>query len=113
MWISLKQQLILNSLRQYLKKLQTLWGQFPFPNTSIIYNTMSQNFIQFCNELLNLQNEIYKPFWYEYDTIIVSQLCTFAYHISNVVSNVFQSIFLCKNLHAYQSDVWMCLQGTL
>lgn len=61
MRISFKQKLLLDGFGQEVKQLPGFWLKLAFPSPCLINNIMRQNFIQFCNEFLNLgkkQNEI-------------------------------------------------------
>lgn len=54
--------------------------------------------IKFQKTQFYLWYEIYKSFWYKYDTIVMTEFGSFAYHISNVVRNMFKGLFVSSNL---------------
>ena len=56
-WVSLEHQLFLNRFRQKIKELQGLFGELLLPQPTFINHLVGQNFIQFCDQLLNLTSQ--------------------------------------------------------
>ncbi|KAB8101954.1 hypothetical protein EE612_033082 [Oryza sativa] len=113
MRISFKQKLLLDGFGQEVKQLPGFWLKLAFPSPCLINNIMRQNFIQFCNELSNLWDEINQTLWDKDHTIVVTKFCTLADNVSNVVGDTFKSFLLCSNLFSNECNIRMCLQSTL
>ena len=73
----------------------------------------SEHIVELSDELLDSRDELDKTFWYEYNTIVETEVCTIGNNLCDVCYDIVESLVLSLYLLTDEGDVRVSLKSAL